>query len=124
MRYAPLVLAALLQGVLTATSACAADTNAGEQLAQTCAFCHKLDKGSGNGLGPNLFGIVGRKAASLPDFAYSDALKASKITWTTDKLATWVAGPTNMVPGTKMVFPGITSKDDIANLLAYLNTLK
>jgi cytochrome c2 len=124
MRYSFLALAALLECVGPAGSVYAADAGAGEQVAQSCAICHKFDKGSGNGLGPNLFGIVGRKAASLPDFAYSDALKASKIIWTTDSLAKWVAGPVKMVPGTKMVFPGITNKTDIANLIAYLNTLK
>jgi cytochrome c len=125
MRYVSLVLAALLECVATADSAEAADAGAGEQLAQQlCVICHKFDKDSGNGLGPNLFGVVGRKAASLSDFDYSAALKASKITWTTPNLAKWVAGPATLVPGTKMIFPGITSKSDIDNLLAYLETLK
>jgi cytochrome c len=124
MRYWFLVIAALLECVWASNVSYAADASAGEQLSQTCGICHKFDKDTGNGLGPNLFGIVGRKAASLPDFAYSDALKASKIIWTTDNLAKWVAGPVKMVPGTKMVFPGMTSKDDIANLIAYLDTLK
>ena len=124
MRYLPLVLAMILEFAVASGSAYGADAAAGEQVSQRCAICHKFDKGSGKGLGPNLFGIVGRKAASLPDFAYSGALKASKITWTSDNLAKWAAGPTKMVPGTKMVFPGITSKNDVANLIAYLNTLK
>jgi cytochrome c len=124
MRYWSVVLVVMLECALATASAHAADAAAGEQVSQRCAICHKFDKGSGNGLGPNLFGIVGRKAASLPDFAYSGPLKASKITWTTDNLAKWVAGPAKMVPGTKMAFPGITSKSDIANLIAYLTTLK
>ena len=64
--------------------------------------------------------MVGRKAASLPGFEYSGPLKASGITWTEDKLSQWVSGPAKMVPGTKMAFPGITSKADIRNVVAYL----
>ena len=124
MRISIGLLAVALASFAAAGVACAADAGAGEQLSQTCAICHKFEKGAGNGLGPNLFGVVGRKAASLPDFAYSDALKTSHITWTADNLTNWIAGPTTMVPGTKMVFPGLTSKTDIANLIAYLSTLK
>jgi cytochrome c len=75
-------------------------------------------------VGPNLFGVAGRKAASLPGFNYSGPLKASGITWTDDKLAEWVSGPAKMVPGTKMAFPGITAKGQVRDVVAYLNTLK
>jgi cytochrome c len=128
MRYSCLALAALLPCVVATGSAYAADASAGEEVAQRCAICHKFDKGTGNGVGPNLFGVVGRKAASLPDFTYSDALKASNITWTTDNITKWLADPTKMVPGTKMITPpGVISQlsnEDIANLIAYLQTLK
>jgi cytochrome c len=100
------------------------DATLGKTVFQRCAICHKVDKGAGNGLGPNLFGIVGRKAASLPDFEYSGPMKASGITWTDDKLSQWVAGPAKMLPGTKMAFPGITSKGEIRNVVAYLDSLK
>ena len=55
---------------------------------------------------------------------YSGPMKASGITWTDDNLAKWVAGPAKMVPGTKMAFAGITSKGQIADVVAYLDTLK
>ena len=102
----------------------AGDPVAGKAVFARCAICHKAAKDAGNGLGPNLFGVAGRKAASLPDFEYSGPLKAAGITWTNDKLAQWVAGPAKMVPGTKMAFPGITSKADIRNVVAYLDSLK
>jgi cytochrome c2 len=51
-------------------------------------------------------------------------MKASGIVWNDDKLSQWVAGPAKMVPGTKMAFAGITSKGQIADVVAYLNTLK
>jgi cytochrome c len=102
----------------------AGDPVAGKVVFGRCAICHKATKDSGNGLGPNLFGIVGRKSASLPGFEYSGPLKASGITWTDEKLSQWVAGPAKMVPGTKMAFPGITSKGDVRNVVAYLDSLK
>ena len=81
-------------------------------------------KDGGNGLGPNLFGVVGRKAASLSGFSYSGALQKSGIVWTEANLTKWSAGPGRMVPGTKMAFPGITSKTQQADVVAYLKTLK
>ena len=102
----------------------AGDAANGKAVFARCAICHNVDSGGHNGLGPNIVGVAGRKAASLPDFSYSDALKSSGITWTDDKLSEWVSGPAKMVPGTKMAFPGITSKADIRNVVAYLDTLK
>ena len=63
-----------------------------------------MEKDGGNGVGPNLFGIAGRKAATVDGFNYSGPMKAAGITWTDDNLAKWVAGPAKMVPGTKMAF--------------------
>lgn len=100
------------------------DPAAGKTAFSQCAICHKADKAAGNGVGPNLFGIVGRKAAAIEGFEYSGPLKASGITWTDDKLLQWVAGPMKMVPGTKMAFPGISSKATQRDVVAYLGTLK
>jgi len=124
MRNTALAAAILLTGGINLSHAQSGDPAAGKAAFQQCAICHKADKGAGNGLGPNLFGIVGRKAASLSDFEYSGPLKAAGITWTDDKLTQWVAGPAKMVPGTKMAFPGITSKATQRDVVAYLGTLK
>ncbi|HEY5347648.1 MAG TPA: cytochrome c family protein [Rhizomicrobium sp.] len=102
----------------------AGDARKGAAIFQRCAACHSADKDGGNGLGPNLFGVVGRKAASLPDFYYSPALKKSGLTWTNDKLKLWVAGPAKLVPGTRMSFAGLSNPSDVADLVAYLDTLK
>ena len=126
MRY-PVFAAATLLACAVSTFAYAQDAGdavAGKAVFARCAICHKVAKDAGNGLGPNLFGVVGRKSASLAGFEYSGPLKASGITWTDDKLSQWVAGPAKMVPGTKMAFPGITSKADIRNVVAYLDSLK
>jgi cytochrome c len=125
MRYPAFAAAAILAcGLFNAASAQEGDATQGKAVFQRCAICHKVDKGAGNGVGPNLFGIVGRKSASLADFEYSGPMKASGITWTNDNLSKWVAGPAKMVPGTKMAFPGITSKGEIRDVVAYLDTLK
>lgn len=112
--------------VLTGTMAAgaAADATKGKDVFKRCEVCHTAEKGGPNALGPNLFGIVGRKAASRPDFAYSAALKKSGIVWTQPNLLKWVAGPQRLVPGTKMMFAGITSKSQQADVVAYLATLK
>ena len=102
----------------------AGDAQKGAAIFMRCAACHSADKDGGNGLGPNLFGVVGRKAASLPDFYYSPALKKSGLTWTNDKLKLWVAGPAKLVPGTRMSFAGIANPSEVADLIAYLDTLK
>jgi cytochrome c len=114
---------ALLAGTSLAAQA-AGDAKAGAQVFKKCAQCHTNEKGGGNGLGPNLFGVFGRKSASLPDFQYSSALKASGIVWTEANLTKWVTKPGAMVPGTKMMFAGLSSKSQQANVVAYLATLK
>lgn len=102
----------------------AGDAKAGAEVFKKCAMCHTVEKDGGNSTGPNLFGIVGRKAAVLPDYQYSGKLKASGIVWTPDALTKWVAKPGAMLPGTKMSFSGLSSKGQQANVVAYLQTLK
>jgi cytochrome c len=114
---------ALLAASTTLANA-AGNAKAGEGVFKRCAVCHTSDKGGGDGLGPNLFGIVGRKAATRPGFAYSAPLQKSGIVWSDATLTKWAAGPARMVPGTKMTFAGITSKKQQADVAAYLATLK
>lgn len=99
----------------------AADAEAGKAIFNRCKACHQVDK---NAVGPHLGGIVGRKAASVEGYNYSEALKKSGITWDDAALDKWLQGPSKDVPGTKMIFPGIKDATDRANLIAYLGTLK
>lgn len=118
-------MAAVAAGLLLAAQgANAADAKNGEIIFGRCAVCHTVQKGGPAGLGPNLFGVVGRKAGTAPGYAYSGALKSSGITWTEDKLKAWVSGPQKVVPGTKMAFGGISSKSQVEDVVAYLKTLK
>jgi cytochrome c len=118
-----LITLALLAGTAVAADA-AGDAKAGAAVFKRCAVCHTSDKGGGDGLGPNLFGVLGRKAATRPGFAYSAPLKKAALTWDEATLTKWVAGPARTVPGTKMAFGGITSKKQQADVVAYLSTLK
>jgi cytochrome c len=114
---------ALLAGTTIAANA-AGDVAKGKNVYKRCAMCHTDEKDGGDALGPNLFGIVGRKAAIKPGYNFSPALKAANLTWTEANLTKWVQGPGKMVPGTKMFFAGLASKNQQADLIAYLASLK
>lgn len=88
-----------------------------------CRSCHADDPAK-QSYGPSLIGIVGRKAGSLEGFAYSDALKASGLTWTEPALKAWMADNQGLMPGTRMRHVGITDTDEQEFILAYLKTLK
>ncbi|WP_313400791.1 c-type cytochrome [Stenotrophomonas sp.] len=75
----------------------------GEQAFAMCTACHSRDAGAPQRMGPNLRGVVGRKAGSNPGFDYSPALKASNITWDAAQLDAYLAAPAKHVPGTRMV---------------------
>lgn len=113
----------LLAGSTIACHA-AGDAKAGAEIFKRCAVCHTNEKGGGDGLGPNLFGVAGRKAATRPGFAYSAPLKKSGLIWTDANLTKWVAGPARVVTGTKMTFAGLTSKRQQQDVVAYLDALK
>ncbi len=101
-----------------------ASATKGAQTAQVCGACHVFAKGGGNGIGPNLFGVVDRKRAGVAGFAYSDAMKAKGGTWDDASLNDWLTDPQKFVPGTKMTFAGLPDPQDRADVIAYLKTLK
>jgi cytochrome c len=99
----------------------AQDAAAGEKVfLAKCKICHMPPENAKNLVGPSLAGVVGRKAGTVPDYHYSDANKNSGLTWDEATLKVYLADPKAKVPGTKMVFPGLKSDDDIANVIAYL----
>ena len=100
-----------------------ASASAGEGQAKKCQACHNLQEGAGPKIGPDLYGVVGRKVASVAGFAYSDAMKEHGGDWTFEALNTFIDNPKKDVPGTKMAFAGIKNDQDRADLLVYLNTL-
>lgn len=90
----------------------------------TCAVCHSTTKGAPSGMGPNLRGVIGRKAGSLPGFNYSAAMKNSGLKWTPAELDAFLAAPRKKVPGTIMAFPGIGDAAKRKQIIDYLSTLK
>ncbi|MBQ0756965.1 MAG: c-type cytochrome [Amphritea sp.] len=100
----------------------AAMAAAGADVFKRCEACHSVDS-SKNAFGPSLIGVVGRQAASLPRFSYSEALQKSGITWTEDNLRQWVADNTKLVPGTRMRHVAITDTAEQDYLIAFLKTL-
>ena len=99
-----------------------ASVERGTSVAKQCEICHNLGKGQGNKIGPNLYGVVGRKVASETGFNYSAPLKAKGGTWTFDALDKWLLNPRADVPGTLMTFAGISNEHQRADVIAYLNS--
>ncbi len=118
------LLAAIALAAFSTNALAAGDPAKGKTVFQRCAICHKADKDGGNGLGPNLFGVVGRKAGTAPGFSYSAAMKGSGIVWSTDKIAAYVTHPAAVVPGNRMAFAGIGNPEQVSDVVAYLASLK
>ncbi len=89
-----------------------------------CATCHATTKGVAHGLGNNLFGIYGKRAGSMTDYAYSDAMVASRIVWTSASLDAFIADPRAVVPGTTMSSAKLGDPVKRAQIVAYLNSLR
>jgi len=109
----------LIAGALlcVAPAGAARDAERGEQLHARCLACHAL---AYDRVGPRHCGLFGRVAGSVPDFAYSIAMKNSKITWNDETLDRFLAAPRKMVPGTSMTYDGVADPRERADLIAYL----
>ena len=101
-------------------AAAAQDAAAGEKVFAKCKICHQVGEGAKNAVGPVLNGVVGRKAGSEEGYNYSTANKGSGLTWDDATLKQYLKNPRAMVPGTKMIFPGISNEKDIDDVIAYL----
>lgn len=100
------------------------NAKAGEAAFRKCASCHQVGKYAQAGYGPHLNAIVGRKAASTSGYRYSEAMKRSGLVWTEANLAAYLRAPHDVVPGTSMRFWGIKDEQQVADLLAYMRTLR
>lgn len=97
-----------------------ANADAGQDAFKKCLACHTIAKDGRNLVGPNLYGVVGRKVAQVPGFPYSDAMKNLGGEWTWQQLANYLHDPRTAVPGNKMAFAGVKDNAELADLLAYL----
>ena len=99
-----------------------ADPAKGANVFKKCASCHNAAQGGANGIGPNLYGVVGKPVGKhAPGFAYSADLAGHGGTWDFATLSTWLHNPKKFAPGTKMTFAGLDNPQDRANVIAWLN---
>jgi cytochrome c len=97
-----------------------ADLAAGEKVHRKCVQCHTFDKGGKNGIGPNLWDVVGQKHAHIDGFSYSNAIKSKEGPWSYDELYAFIKKPSAYAPGTKMAFAGIPKREDRVALIAWM----
>jgi cytochrome c len=126
MKTAVLTLALILNAGLLATPAVAAgDAEAGAKLfTRICGGCHQVGESARGGFGPQLNGIFGRPSGSVVDYQYSDAMKSAGIVWTRETLTAYLEAPKKVVPGTRMIFWGLSDPEKIEDVLAYLQTFQ
>ncbi|WP_118857790.1 c-type cytochrome [Sphingomonas mesophila] len=98
-----------------------ADAGRGEQVFKKCAACHTINVGGANGLGPGLYGVMGKPHGAHPGFAFTDALKSVPGVWDWKSMDAWLTSPRKYAPGTKMTFAGLGNPQDRADIMLYLN---
>ena len=118
------VIAGVAAPRATAQAAPKGNAAIGAKLFLQCRACHTVEVGGRNGVGPNLAGVMGAKAAFHPGYKYSPALQKTNLTWNAATMDAWLKRPSAVAPGNKMAFGGVADPAARANLIAYLATLK
>jgi len=115
-----LIVTAVLIAV-SSVAGTAQDAQKGKTVFNVCLACHTVGPGAQNKIGPELNGLDGRKAGTVPDFDYSDANMSSGIVWNEETFENYIKNPAAKVPGTKMIFPGIKNEQQEKDLWAYIS---
>ena len=118
-----LVSFAALSAIGFAAPAMAQDAESGQDIFRQCRACHQIGAGAKNLVGPQLNGIVGRKASTVEGFNYSPASNdagAKGLVWTEENLMKYLAGPAAFMPGNKMAYAGLKDENDRKDVIAYL----
>ncbi|WP_415767163.1 c-type cytochrome [Pseudomonas sp. ZB1P45] len=112
-------------GLFSAQAQAAGDAEAGATLfKRICGGCHQVGESARGSFGPQLNGIFGRPSGSTTDYQYSDAMKSAGIVWNRETLTAYLEAPKKVVPGTRMIFWGLSDPEKIEHLLAYLQTFQ
>ena len=120
--YKTLSVLSVLSFALLAQAARSQDVQHGRKMFQECAACHSLDAGD-NALGPSLANVLGRRAATLSGFRFSNALKKTGVTWDQAKLDEFLTEPQKFAPGNRMPYSGMLNASDRSALIEYLASL-
>ncbi len=112
-------LIAVLMGLSVGQAFAAGDPAAGKRVFNKCKACHSLVAGKKK-IGPSLHAVFGRKAGTAKGFNFSGAMQKSGIDWTPETLSKYIENPRKTIPGNRMPFPGISSKAQRDDLMAYL----
>jgi len=125
MKWLGLTVAGMIAG-LVVPSAQAQDVSAGERLFKRhCGICHIAEKDSARRMqGPNLWGLIGRKAGTVEGFRYTDANKNSGIVWSAETLDPYLTDPREVIKGTTMAFVGVKKPDERKAIIEYLSAQK
>jgi cytochrome c len=113
-------LIAVAMLIAQSTAGLAQDVEKGANVFKQCQVCHAIGPGAKNNIGPELNGLDGRAAGTVPNFNYSDANKTSGIVWNEENFKEYVKYPRAFVRGTKMIFPGLKNAQQITDLWAYV----
>jgi cytochrome c len=105
----------------SSASSMAQDAQKGTAVFNVCLACHAIGPGAQNKIGPELNGLDGRTAGTVPNFDYSDANKSSGIVWNEATFEEYIKNPQAKIPGTKMIFPGIKNEQQAKDLWAYVS---
>lgn len=112
----------LMAAGIPSSRAAEPDAARGQKIFETCAACHAPDQPAK--IGPDLRGVVGRKAGAVPGFRYSRAVKTANLVWNDVALDSFLSDPQVLLPGNTMPYPGIPDAAQRRDLIAYLKTLK
>ena len=126
MRQLTMALAAAL-AIAPIGFAQAQDAAAGQRVFNTCRACHTINEGGRAGVGPNLWGIVGRRAATFEGFRYSANMRTlgeGGHVWTEENLRRYIANPKDVAPQGSMSYPGLRNEQQMNDLIAFLTAQK
>jgi len=124
----------MIKQILTSVAAIAAlsapafadgDAENGKKVFRKCQACHQIGEDAKNRVGPILNDVIERRAGTLEDFKYSDAMTEAGeegLIWTHENIAEYLNKPRDFIPGNKMTFAGLRKEDDIEDVIAFLET--
>jgi len=115
-----LIVAVVLIAV-SSVSGMAQDAQKGKTVFNVCLVCHAIGPGAQNKIGPELNGLDGRNAGTVPNFDYSDANKNSGIVWNEETFEDYIRNPAAKIPDTKMTFAGVKNEQQVKDLWAYIS---